>query len=191
MTPERLFQFHHSNAEIDVLQERRRQVNEEGWTPEHDDQHGNRELAQAAAAYLVGIDGPHEDRTADDCGTLSVPVVFPPTWAPEWWKPGSAVENAGYRRRLVKGVALALAEIERVDRLEEEQGDVHKCFICDQPFKAGEMVLPSEDGLGHRECFGDDREGYVKDLDSMEPLGPDDPIPAGEPYKSEDWALPD
>lgn len=63
----------------------------------------------------------------------------------------------------------------------------HSCFICNQPFKAGEMVLPSEDGLGHRVCFGEDRAGYVKDLGSMEPLGPNDPIPAGEPYDPEEW----
>lgn len=106
-----------SAGAADALFERQRQIEQEGWTPAHDDEHEGKELAQAAAAYLVGIDGLHEDRTADDCGTLSVPVLFPKSWAPEWWKPGSAVEIADYRRRLVKGVALGIAEIDRVDRV--------------------------------------------------------------------------
>src|SRR5690606_36953200 len=30
-------------------------------------------------------------------------------------------------------------------------GDVHRCFMCAQPFKAGQMVLPDvNEGLGHR-----------------------------------------
>lgn len=70
-----------------------------------------------------------------------------------------------------------------------EDDDAHRCFICSQPLKAGEMVLPDvEEGLGHRECFGEDRTGYVKDVDTGEPLGPDDPIPAGFPYVAEEWA---
>ncbi len=71
------------------------------------------------------------------------------------------------------------------------QGDAHRCFICNEPFQAGQMVLPDvNEGLGHRECFGEDREGYVKDTDTGEPLGPDDPIPAGEAYDPADYAPP-
>jgi len=68
--------------------------------------------------------------------------------------------------------------------------DAHRCFICDQPFKSGEMVLPDvEEGLGHRLCFGEDRAGYVKDVGTGEPLSPDDPIPTGFPYVPEEWAV--
>lgn len=60
------------------------------------------------------------------------------------------------------------------------------CFICAEPIKAGELVLPDvSEGLGHRACFGADREGFVKDLASGEPLGPDDPLPTGYPYEPE------
>lgn len=65
----------------------------------------------------------------------------------------------------------------------------HRCFICGQPFRPGEMVLMDiTEGLGHRACFGDDREAFVRDLDTGEPLGPDEPLPAGFPYKAEDWS---
>ena len=70
-----------------------------------------------------------------------------------------------------------------------EPDDIHRCFICGKPFKAGELVLHDvTEGLGHRACFGDDREGYVKDVDTGEPLGPDDPIPTGFPYVPEGWS---
>jgi hypothetical protein len=62
-----------------------------------------------------------------------------------------------------------------------EQDDTHRCFICNEPFKAGELVLQDEtEGLCHRECF--------VNLHTGEPIGPDEPIPAGFPYKPEDWA---
>lgn len=57
--------------------------------------------------------------------------------------------------------------------------EVETCFICKVPFKTGDMVLPDvTEGLGHTDCFGPGREGYV-DLDTGEPIGPDDPIPTG------------
>lgn len=67
-------------------------------------------------------------------------------------------------------------------------GELHRCFICDEFFRKGDLVLPDYDGgLGHRACFGDDRQGYVKDMDAGERLGPDDPLPTGEPYDPADY----
>jgi hypothetical protein len=40
-----------TQAALDVLAERRRQIEAEGWTPEHDDQHSNWELSRAAICY--------------------------------------------------------------------------------------------------------------------------------------------
>lgn len=37
----------------DVLAERRRQVEVEGWAPEHDDEYSHGEMAAAAAAYAA------------------------------------------------------------------------------------------------------------------------------------------
>lgn len=87
-----------SQAARDVLAERQRQISAEGWTPEHDDEHGNFEMAYAAACYAMADDWPEE-------GT---PEHWP--WAPHWWKPKSARQN------LVRAGALILAEIERRDR---------------------------------------------------------------------------
>lgn len=81
-----------TGAARDVLEERRRQVSAEGWTPEHDDYWHDGELAQAAVCYALGN-----------------PDLWP--WSLMWWKPTDR------RRNLVKAGALILAEIERLDRL--------------------------------------------------------------------------
>lgn len=46
-----------------IAAERQRQIEEEGWTPDHDDQHTNGELALAAAC-CSGRAGIVEKRTA-------------------------------------------------------------------------------------------------------------------------------
>lgn len=90
-----------SGAALDVLTERQRQFESEGWTPEHDDQHRQGEMASAAASYAVAAIAPDEFL---DCH----PSLWP--WDFIWWKP------ADRRRMLVKAGALILAEIERLDR---------------------------------------------------------------------------
>jgi hypothetical protein len=93
-----------------IAAERQRQIDVEGWTPEHDDQHENGELAIAAGTYALHAGLTTEgDRHASDFGRGNPPGPWP--WAPEWWKPSSP------RRDLVKAAALLLAEIERLDRL--------------------------------------------------------------------------
>ncbi|EPO7860491.1 hypothetical protein ACUHOU_001602 [Pseudomonas aeruginosa] len=97
-------------AWIDVQAERRRQVENEGWTPEHDDEHSHGQIARAAACYaLAGSSAPNDGTAA-----LLVSLAWP--WDQQWWKPTSA------RRDLVKACALALAEIERLDRAAANQG---------------------------------------------------------------------
>lgn len=76
-----------------------------------------------------------------------------------------------------------LAEVAAMIERRQAAAVVDACFICDAPFQPGDMVLnDTTEGLGHRACFGEDRAGYVKDIETGEPLGPDDPIPAGFPY---------
>lgn len=101
-----------SRAELDVLAERRRQVVEEGWTPEHDDAHTDGSLARAAACYAEGPSGRSRVEVWGQRKVL-VPVIWPLSWSALWWKPS---ENR--RRDLVKAGALILAEIERLDRVE-------------------------------------------------------------------------
>lgn len=62
--------------------------------------------------------------------------------------------------------------------------ELEVCFICLVPFKRGDMVLNDiSGGRAHRSCYGDDREGFVKDLDTGEPLGRDEPLPKGYHYE--------
>lgn len=94
-----------SQAARDVLAERQRQVEEEGWTPEHDDEHDEGELGMAAACYAM--EGASNLTLSGDEG--EPPSIWP--WDEEWWKPSPEP-----RRNLVKAAALILAEIERLDR---------------------------------------------------------------------------
>ena len=45
-----------SKADVikEIADERRRQIEREGWTPEHDNEHGDGSLARAAACYAAG-----------------------------------------------------------------------------------------------------------------------------------------
>lgn len=98
-----------------------------------------------------------------------------------------AVDGWSALKSLTQGEVRAVVAEALSTRLNAHH-EVHRCFICDQPFLPGEMVLSDvNEGLGHRACFGEDREGYVKDLDTGEPLAPDDPIPAGEQYDPADF----
>lgn len=81
-----------------VVAERFRQIEREGWSIEHDDGHDRGTLAKAGAAYIL------------HAGTESPAMPHEWPWTREWWKP------RGYRRDLVRGVALAIAEGERFDR---------------------------------------------------------------------------
>lgn len=87
-------------AALDVIAERRRQIETEGWTAEHDDQHGEGQLATAAGCYVLYSD---VYPLAGD-----PPPAWP--WDDVWWKPKD------YRRDLVRAAALIVAEIERLDR---------------------------------------------------------------------------
>lgn len=79
-----------------IAAERERQVSQEGWTPEHDDQHDKGELASAAMTYLAGE---INDRTR---------LWWP--WEMKWFKPRTYLGN------LVKAGALIAAEIDRIQR---------------------------------------------------------------------------
>lgn len=102
-----------SPAVLDVIAERRRQIEVEGWTPDHDDTHVLGEMALAGAAY-AGYASAHAD--ADLVVGATAFKLWP--WASSWWKPGPM------RRMLVKAAALIIAEIERIDRLAAREGGV-------------------------------------------------------------------
>ncbi len=93
-------------AWLDVQAERRRQIEAEGWTPQHDDEHADGQMAQAAGCYALHAGGIGTDWPD---GRQNGSALFWP-WDKDWWKPTTP------RRDLVKACALALAEIERLDR---------------------------------------------------------------------------
>lgn len=90
-----------SQAASDVLTERRRQVEAEGWTAAHDDMNDTGEMATAAAAYALAATGFRKQ---------AVMEFWPKKWSSLWFKSTTS------RRDLVKAGALIVAEIERLDR---------------------------------------------------------------------------
>ena len=81
-----------------IREERRRQVEEEGWTAKKDQQWQRGELVDAAIAYCHASQ--HQNFTAL--------IVWP--WTLDWWKPKDPIRN------LVRAGALIAAEIDRLQR---------------------------------------------------------------------------
>lgn len=96
--------------------ERKRQVEKEGWSHEHDDSHDNCQLAMAAAAYA----SPTQLYSKEELyvGRIS----FVDAWPFE----GESLDGKGgktRRQQLIVAAALIVAEIDRLDRLCEVEGD--------------------------------------------------------------------
>lgn len=94
-----------SNAVTDVLAERQRQQDVEGWTIAHDDMHNGGQMPEAAACYITGY---------KEWSLTDKRQRWP--WALRWWKPKDR------RHNLVRAGALVLAEIERLDRAATKGG---------------------------------------------------------------------
>lgn len=94
-----------------IALERLRQIEAEGWTPEHDAMHDKGELAEAAAYYAITpgqrawLDNSELFISANNgLGTSMWP------WRPEWFKP-SPNDRV---KELTKAGALIAAEIDRL-----------------------------------------------------------------------------
>lgn len=111
-----------SKALIDVMNERDRQWNEEGFSAEWDDAARQPlELARAAMCYVMHPVLVHDltarmriEASAESYQTCPPPKGWP--FERAWWKPTDP------RRDMVKAAALILAEIERLDRAEAKRG---------------------------------------------------------------------
>lgn len=108
-----------------IAAERKRQVDKEGWTPEHDDAHTNHELALVAALYAAPIPLFERDEVAD-----GVRFMDPWPWDDGWDKrprfsDTHRLKDAGGMgvseriRTLEKAGALIAAEIDRLQRRQE------------------------------------------------------------------------
>jgi len=95
-----------SGAEMIAL-ERRRQIEVEGWTSEHDDEHSMAQMAIAGLSYASVAAS--QVRLRDGCIKEVLPIYWP--FSPDWWKPANDPV-----RNLVKAGALIAAEIDRLQR---------------------------------------------------------------------------
>jgi hypothetical protein len=82
-----------------IAQEVVRQREDEGWTVAHDDEHGNGEMASAAACYALLVAQPPNDHRH---GLGYPPSAWP--WDVKWWKPKNT------NRNLIRAGALIVAE---------------------------------------------------------------------------------
>lgn len=87
-----------------IAKERERQMSQEGWTAEHDDQHTDNELARVGAIYAL----PAKFRFYAQ--------AWPLTWSREWYKP----TPTNRIKELTKAGALIAAEIDRLQRHRKE-----------------------------------------------------------------------
>lgn len=93
-----------------IAEERARQVSTEGWSPEHDDEHGDGDMARAAATYALCA---AEQAQGWDGDFVTAPSLWP--WHASWFKPKSPIRN------LVRAGALISAEIDRLLRAAEKK----------------------------------------------------------------------
>lgn len=100
----------------EIAAERPRQIEVEGWTSLHDDEHGKFEMARAGAFYALhtaanAIPEPTPYAPSNRHSLfLTASQAWPEAWSIAWKKPKDA------RRNLVRAAALIVAEIERLDR---------------------------------------------------------------------------
>jgi hypothetical protein len=86
---------------VSVANERKRQIEAEGWTTRHDDGHSIGDLAHAGICYA-------ECSSDKEKASARTPIGWP--WHRGWWKPKDRRSN------LVRAAALIIAEIDRLDR---------------------------------------------------------------------------
>jgi len=101
-----------------IADERKRQIEIEGWTAEHDDQHTEGELANAACAYAMTND--MIDFIGDNWGH-DMHLHFWP-FELNWYKKNFHIDEDEPRiRDLVKAGAMIAAEIDRLIRVQNHE----------------------------------------------------------------------
>ena len=100
-----------------IIEERLRQIEVEGWTTDHDDRHIEGEFAQAAACYAMPELVRKSYQSYSKFGWF--PRWWPKSWSVGWWKPSKDGSIESRKKELIKAGALILAELERLNRLQE------------------------------------------------------------------------
>lgn len=96
-------------AIIKALEERQRQIHEEGFTAEHDDLWNDGELCDAAASYALEAANQNNGSFRPETW---VPISWPVNWQKTWWKPSDDPQ-----RNIIKAMALLSAEYDRIERV--------------------------------------------------------------------------
>lgn len=96
-----------------IAAERQRQIDVEGWTPEHDAEHTHGELSRAAGIYANRASLIESQNSEAFLLEWGVPDLWP--WSGDWWKP-----SKDPIRNLEKAGALIAAELDRLLRARAE-----------------------------------------------------------------------
>ncbi len=102
-----------------IAQERQRQIEKEGWTPDHDAQHDDESLTEAAVCYAVNKAPSGQDTVTILVRGSKEVTTGRPLWPQNWNLEYDKREKHGRIRSLEIAGALIAAEI---DRLLAEKG---------------------------------------------------------------------
>lgn len=94
-----------------IAEERKRQIEFEGFTPEHDEHYDQGELSMAGAAYAYA---PFMNIRVRNGYKVPPESLWPEYWLAQWWKPTPEDRI----RELQKAGALIAAEIDRIQHLD-------------------------------------------------------------------------
>ena len=97
-----------------IAAERRRQIESEGYTPDHDEGHDDCELAMAAIAYAADASFVSVFRMGGDHDGHEFRFTDP--WPEGWRRRPTFGSVAGRVKALTKAGALICAEIDRIQR---------------------------------------------------------------------------
>ena len=125
--------FAPSRGALAIVAERQRQMTAEGWTPEHDAEHVNGEMAMAAACYaapeLIFVPRMPASGILSERSGENFISAWP--WDAQYDKRGKQTR----RRALEKAGALCAAELDRLDAAEEKDAALRD----KQALKQGEL----------------------------------------------------
>ncbi|WP_339884270.1 hypothetical protein [Vreelandella maris] len=143
-----------SKAIIKAMEERLRQIDDEGFTGEHDDAYIQGTLSNAAECYARAAKLMLQQTL--DSELPATPMNWP--WHRSWWKP-----SPDPKRNIIKAMALLAAEYDRIERYEapdantvsisktvwstndeEFNYDELEGLVYDHELKAGETVYKGE-----------------------------------------------
>ena len=116
-------------AIIKTLEERQRQIHEEGFSAEHDDQHKPGRIAFAASCYTMHAGG----QAAGFSPRKIPPFVWP--WDADYWKP-----TTDPQRNIIKAMALLSAEYDRLERAKAATAEApaeELCYSTDDEWQSG------------------------------------------------------